>query len=555
MRTTSLAEPGRAASWMPLQVAASLLGAAFERKQIAQERAESERFWSLMFRLSAAGLEAIDEEALLSSTVDPLANVIHADHCLIMLWDDAQEQVATSAGTGRIASVLSSYSGPVPSRSIMGTLLQEPRTLVFDDLEKYTDAYAEVVSHVSLVSGIAVPLIARNRVMGAVLLGFATAHTVTAVERERVELATQQLARFLSNFRLLKAETTARKQAETLQAVGQLLSSTLDLREVLERVLSELQQVVPYDSASVQRLEGNRSVIVAVQGFDDAFPRVGLAFDVDDPDLPNRIVYRERQPAIVADVMTSHGGFGAAADGSDYIHSWLGVPLIFGDEVIGMLTLDKTEPEFYNEQHASLAGAFASQAAIALENARLFDVTRQLNIRVWRQAEQLGQVMDAVTDAIVLLDAQNGVVLGNTAFYEYLPTLTGRSRATTLDTICGQPLEYFLEPDGGVGWREVAVSGGARRIFAVSANRVSALDRIKAAWCCRSPMSQPSASSVRRGAQERLATIARLPAASPTTSTTSCRIIGFADLLSKNPDIPQSARHRLALMAAEGQRS
>ncbi len=58
-----------------LQVAASLLGAAFERRQIARERAESERFWALMSRLSAAGLEAVDEHTLLHATVSQLAAV------------------------------------------------------------------------------------------------------------------------------------------------------------------------------------------------------------------------------------------------------------------------------------------------------------------------------------------------------------------------------------------------------------------------------------------------------------------------------------------------
>lgn len=538
-----------------LQVAASLLGAAFERQRIAKERTESERFWALMARLSAAGLEAVDEESLLERTVEQLAQVIHADHCFILLWDEEKKQIAVAADTQTAAGARSLFNDYIPARSIVNRLLQEQRTLIFDDLKTLTKEYPELLDQVPTVSGIAAPMIAQKRVLGAVLLGFAAPHRVTPVEQERAELAIQQLTRFLFNARLLTAETVARQQAETLQAVGQVISSTLNLREVLERVLSELQRVVPYDSASVQRLEGIKSVIIAVQGFDDAFRRVGLAFDIEDPSLPNKTIYEDQQPAIVADVLTSHGGFGAAADGSGYIHSWLGVPLIFGGQTIGMLTLDKTEPGFYTWQHASTAKAFAAQAAIALENARLYEVTQQLNAQIWRQTEQLSQVIDAVTDAIVLLDAQNDIILANTTFYEYLPALTGRAQATTLNQLCGQPIEWFLEQDGGVQWREVAAISEAHRIFAIGAAKVGVGPDAGGLVLSITDVTAERMQRETRRAQERLATIGGLASSIAHDFNNILQgIIGFADLLSKNSDIPENARHRLALMAGEGQR-
>ena len=538
-----------------LQVAASLLGAAFERQRIAQERAESERFWALMSHLSAAGLEAVDEKTLLSATVDQLADVIHADHCLIILWDDAEQRIVTAAGTPAVARMISLFSASIPPRSIMNTLLQERRTLLFDDLMAVVGKYSKLIGYVPLVSGIAVPMIAQNEVLGVVMLGFATLHQVTTVEQKRAELATQQLARFLFNARLLRAETQARQQAETLQAVGHAINSTLDLREVLERILSELQRVVPYDSASVQRQEGDKSVIIAVQGFDDSFERVGLAFDIHDSGLPNKTIYQDQRPAIVADVRTTHAGFGAAADGSDYIHSWLGVPLVFGGQTVGMLSLDKTDTGFYTEQHASTAEAFAAQAAIALENARLFEVTRQLNTQVWRQAEQLRQVIDTVSDAIVLLDADNSIVLANTTFYEYLPALTGQPRTTVLDQICGRPIGWFLEEDDDVGWREATSEGETHRIFAISANRVSIGPDVGGLVVTITDVTIEREQRQARRTQERLATIGALASSIAHDFNNILQgIIGFSDLLSKNPDIPANARNRLALMAAEGQR-
>ena len=57
--------------------------------------------------------------------------------------------------------------------------------------------------------------------------------------------------------------------------------------------------------------------------------------------------------------------------------SWLGVPLIIQDRVIGMLAIDSTQPDYFTSEHARLAGAFASQVAIAIENSRLYAEAQQ----------------------------------------------------------------------------------------------------------------------------------------------------------------------------------
>ncbi|HET9316135.1 MAG TPA: hypothetical protein VFQ51_11120, partial [Vicinamibacteria bacterium] len=81
--------------------------------------------------------------------------------------------------------------------------------------------------------------------------------------------AAELLARFAQvaaiahgNERLFATERAAREQAQALRAATEALSATLDLPEVLAAILSELHEVVPYDTASVQELQGERMVII-----------------------------------------------------------------------------------------------------------------------------------------------------------------------------------------------------------------------------------------------------------------------------------------------------
>ena len=132
---------------------------------------------------------------------------------------------------------------------------------------------------------------------------------------------------------------------------------------MLEALLSELQKVAPYDSASVQQLKDDYLEIIACHGFDADADVLGAQFLLDDPEAPNTEAARRRAPLILEDVQAVSAYFRADRHASAGIRGWLGTPILFGDRLIGMITLDKREPGFYTRQHARLALSFAAQAA------------------------------------------------------------------------------------------------------------------------------------------------------------------------------------------------
>ena len=197
----------------------------------------------------------------------------------------------------------------------------------------------------------------------------------------------------------------ARERAETLLAVTQVLGKTLSLEDTFETILDELQQVVPYNSCSIQVIQGNRLVIVSGRGFDDLGGMIGVGFDLDDETNPGIQVVRSRRRQVFADV-SDHPHFASEEHGGGRIRGWLCVPMVVGDRVIGVLSVDKFEPDFYTEELAELAGAFAAQAASAIENARLLETeraARQQAETLRAAAESLGSTlgMSEVFDLIL----------------------------------------------------------------------------------------------------------------------------------------------------------
>lgn len=238
----------------------------------------------------------------------------------------------------------------------------------------------------------------------------------------------------------------AREEADRLLAATEALSASLDVGEVLVRILTELRKVVPYDSASVQELSGNRLSITGGHGFPELQKILGIGFDIESSELPNSEVVRRRAPVIVADAARHHGFFEYIPNAKAGIRSWLGVPLLFGDQLIGMLALDSREVGFYTERHAQLALAFAGPAAIAIWNARLH-ATAQAELAAHQRTTErleasenlLRTVIESEPECVKLVAADGSLMQMN-------PAGLAMIEADSFEQVAGAQWEELIAP-------------------------------------------------------------------------------------------------------------
>ena len=160
-------------------------------------------------------------------------------------------------------------------------------------------------------------------------------------------------AGFLGIYHDISEVQRAREHAETLLAVTQVLGKTLSLEQTIEAILDELRRVVPYDTSSVQVIQGDRRVIVGGRGFEDLKAVLGQGYDLDDESDPGSQVVRSKRTQVFADV-SQHPAFASQLAGGGRIRGWICAPMIVGDRVVGVLCVDKFEAGFYDEELARL---------------------------------------------------------------------------------------------------------------------------------------------------------------------------------------------------------
>lgn len=211
---------------------------------------------------------------------------------------------------------------------------------------------------------------------------------------QRVQERTAELAQANTQ---LEARVQARtRELQRLLEFSNQMTFVLDMEQLPSVIFRQLRGVVPYEGAALLSLKGNELVMLDQQGralAASASTSSVRQFPVAAASLWWNTLATTRRPIIIADVLGDAPEaleFRAAAEGAlhgdfTHVHSWIGAPLIINEEVVGILSLSHGERNFYTTRHADLALAFANQAAMALENARLYQQAQEFAMLEERQ--------------------------------------------------------------------------------------------------------------------------------------------------------------------------
>jgi diguanylate cyclase (GGDEF)-like protein len=169
--------------------------------------------------------------------------------------------------------------------------------------------------------------------------------------------------------RLLVAERRARQQAEILQHMGVVLSSTLEQEQLLGLVLKYLMKLVPSDSSTIMLIQGKKARVVAARGELNSSHILPDEITLPGDSLFQEVVEGHRYILIQDAASDPRSSY---FEGMDSMQSCICVPLVAHSCTIGLLTIGSAQPNFYRDSDAILVQSFAGHVALALDNARLY---------------------------------------------------------------------------------------------------------------------------------------------------------------------------------------
>ncbi|HOA23008.1 MAG TPA: ATP-binding protein [Aggregatilineales bacterium] len=226
-----------------------------------------------------------------------------------------------------------------------------------------------------------------------------------------------------------QAEREQRELAEALRDSAAALNSTLDLDEVLDRILTNLERVLPHEAASIMLIRQGMARVVRVhsnseRGYEGPRPNTQISVQ----NTPNLRAMVESGRALVIPDVSQYPGW-RRLPGGEWIASYAGAPISAEGQVIGFIDVVDSKPGAFCPEHARPLQAFADQAAIAIQNARLYEelenysnileqAVREATAELVQAVDRARAVLDNSPDAILLLGEDNEISAANPAFFQ-----------------------------------------------------------------------------------------------------------------------------------------
>ena len=257
---------------------------------------------------------------------------------------------------------------------------------------------------------------------------------------------------------LLAREQAARFEAEVVRDANFALTRNLSLQKVLETLLEHLGKLVPFESANVMLLEGDLNFVVfARRGYKKLhdFPAGHeLSFTINTHPALKRL-YTLHRSVVVPDTRDDPAWQRVA--GTEHIRNWLAVPLVVSGKVIGLYSMDKSEPGFFTSEHVRLAESLAPQAASAIHNALSFQQSQRYaaeleqRIAERERAEQALRESESFRRTIIESEPECVKLVGHDySLLDMNPAGLAMIGADSREQVMGQSVLSLVAPE----WRE-----------------------------------------------------------------------------------------------------
>jgi sigma-B regulation protein RsbU (phosphoserine phosphatase) len=340
-----------------------------------------------LFDLGRQVTSVLDFNELLQQIPRLIGRLISFEAFAVYLLDERRNELRTAYTVG--------YPAPEepkrlkPGSGLVGAAVATEQPVLVNDLS--ADArYVEFVP--GMQSEIVVPLLHKSRPIGALNILSRNRDQFTMDDVAIVRQFAAHVAVALVNARLFEGSRRDAEAFETLAEIARDVTSVLDLDELFERIAQLVKRVIDYRTFGILLLteSGELEMQLALQyGEKVQVPRVRLGEGL----VGYAALHRE--PVLVSDVSKDPRYIRLVPD----VRSELAIPLLLKDRCIGVVDLESPELDAFSKRDVEILSLLASQAAVAIENARLYEEVRANQERLEREVRFAQRVQAALLPA------------------------------------------------------------------------------------------------------------------------------------------------------------
>lgn len=372
-----------------LQTLASSMSVALENARLLEETRRRERENVALLDISRDISSTLEASSVLEGIATHARDLLNADTSALFLPEADGKTFRAITAVGQIAEELRNDTITL-GEGILGSIAVQKRGEIVNDTNSDPRGIQIVGTEDVLYEHLmAVPLLANNELKGLMSIWrtgigreFIKAELdfLNGLARQAV-IAIRNSQLFDESQRLLRQTEQRAAELAILNSVGESMTRTLDVKTVTRNVGDKIREIFQSEIVDILLYEPNTHMIQLVYSFAD-----GRYYEEEPPwvlgeGLTSRII-RTRKPLLLnsAREIEDHGAaaYLTAPSDEEDPQSYMGVPIMMGDRVMGVVDVQSYKPDAFNESNLRLLQTLSANMGVAIENARLFNETQQL---------------------------------------------------------------------------------------------------------------------------------------------------------------------------------
>jgi sigma-B regulation protein RsbU (phosphoserine phosphatase) len=341
---------------------------------------------STLFELGREVTSVLDLEELLAKIPQLIARLTRFSAFSVYLLDESRKELKIAYAVGYPDGISPNLRLQV-GQGVVGAAVEEGRPILVNDI-RLEPRYMGPLRN--MLAQLAVPMRRKGKVIGALNLLSETTGAFTHQDEALLRQFAAHVAVAIENARLFESERQYVETLETLAEIGREMSSILDLDVLLTRIASLTKRLIDYRTFGILLLDettGYLNMKFAVRyGEEATSKRVKLG------DGLVGWAAEHKEPVLVSDVSKDPRYINLVEDA----RSELVIPMLIKDRCIGVFDLESPELDAFTKEHKELLTLLASQAAVAIENARLYEEVRRNEERIEKELRFAQRVQEAL---------------------------------------------------------------------------------------------------------------------------------------------------------------
>jgi nitrate/nitrite-specific signal transduction histidine kinase len=327
--------------------------------------------------IAASVNESLDLDETLNRALDEILSLLNLEVGEIRLLDPERNELVIRTQRGLSPDFIRLTDRRHLTKTLPGSILLSGRPVIYEDAHKVpqnTWARQENLRAIAIYI-----LRAKEKQLGTLSLGTRRGpRPFSRNERELLRAVSDQVGVAIENARLFEVEQRRAEQLQVINKVGQRIASILSVDELLEEIMRLVKKTLGYYWVSIGLVEGDELVVKA--GSSSLWEKRNdrpARFKVGEEGIMNWVA-QSGEPLLAPD-MSQEPHYHFMPESSE-IYSEVAVPIQAKGTVIGVLDVQSKRPNAFDEQDLNVLQSLAHQAAIAIENARLYQQAQQLAV-------------------------------------------------------------------------------------------------------------------------------------------------------------------------------